>query len=67
MARQVYSVTGMACDGCEEAVETEIGDLDGITNVQADHESDAVEVESDGSIDDGAVRTAIEAAGYEVV
>lgn len=66
MAREVYTVTGMACDGCEEAVETEVGDLEGVASVAADHESDSVEIEIDGSVDESSIHAAIEEAGYEV-
>lgn len=65
MTRTTLSVTGMSCGGCEQNVEDALADLDGVAAVEADHEADTVEVEAEGA-DDGAIRTAIEDAGYEV-
>lgn len=66
MERETISVTGMSCGGCEENVETALQNLDGVNRVDADHESDTVDVVlEDGSVDD--VSAAIEQAGYDVV
>lgn len=64
MARKTLTVEGMACGGCETNVEEAVGALDGTESVEADNESDTVEVE--GDVDDDAVRAAIEDAGYSV-
>ncbi|WP_336327999.1 heavy-metal-associated domain-containing protein [Halovenus sp. HT40] len=57
------TVTGMSCDGCEQNVEDAVSELDGVTGVEADHESDNVVIE--GSVSDADARAAIEDAGYE--
>jgi copper chaperone len=66
MSEAVYTVSGMTCDHCVNAVSTEVGALAGVTNVDVDLGSGRVRVSSDKPIDDGAVRTAVEEAGYEV-
>lgn len=58
-------VTGMSCGGCEQNVESALGELDGLSRVEADHEGDTVEVVADGVADDE-IRAAVEAAGYTV-
>lgn len=58
------SVTGMSCGGCEQNVEDALGELDSVTGVEADHESDTVTV--DGDISMGDAQSVIEEAGYEV-
>jgi len=65
MGQQSYTVTGMSCGGCEENVERSVGNLDGVNTVEADNESDTVEVVADGVADDE-IQAAIEDAGYDV-
>lgn len=64
MARTTLTVEGMACGGCETNVEEAVGALEGADSVEADNETGTVEIE--GDVDDDAVRTAIEDAGYSV-
>lgn len=66
MARLTVDVTGMSCGGCEQNVEDALGSIAGITSVDADHESDIVEVTTEEDIDDSTLHSAIEDAGYEV-
>ena len=65
MSQKSFTVSGMSCGGCEDNVETSVGEIEGVTGVEADHESDTVEVDADGvSTDD--ITAAIEDAGYDV-
>ncbi len=59
-----YDVTGMSCDHCRVAVETEVGAVPGVTGVAVDLAAGTVRVEGDA--DDRLVRDAIAEAGYEV-
>jgi copper chaperone len=61
----VYSVPAMHCAHCERAVREEISAVPGVSVVGVDLERKVVTVVSE-PLDDGAVRAAIEAAGYEV-
>jgi copper chaperone len=61
-----YTVTGMTCGHCVQAVTSEVGKVDGVTAVQVDLASGAVTVESDGPLDDAAVAAAVDEAGYEL-
>lgn len=65
MPETALTVHGMSCGGCEDAVESALGDLDGVTTVEADHEHDRVIVTADGPSEDE-IRAAIEGAGYDV-
>ncbi|MFP9191859.1 heavy-metal-associated domain-containing protein [Natronosalvus vescus] len=60
---QTITVTGMSCGGCESTVESALEELDGVSAVSADNESDSVTVEGDADTD--AIVAAIEDAGYE--
>ena len=60
-----YSVPGMHCGHCKEAVEREVSSVEGVAAVEADLETKLVAVDGEG-VTDAAVRAAIEEAGYEV-
>jgi copper chaperone len=66
MSERTYTVTGMSCDHCVRAVTTEVSELPGVTKVDVDLATGRVLVASDTPLDDGAVRAAVEEAGYEV-
>ena len=59
-----YTVAGMTCDRCKRAVSSELGALPGVTGVEVDLDTKLVTVTGDG-LADGALRAAIEEAGYE--
>ena len=59
-----YTVSGMTCDHCKSAVEQEVGQVPGVEFVNADLDTKLVLVRGEG-LDDGAVRAAIDEAGYE--
>jgi len=64
MDTAVYVVPGMSCEHCEAAVIEELSGVPGVESVEVDLESKRVEVRG-GSLDDAAIRAAIEEAGYE--
>lgn len=61
-----YTVQGMTCGHCVSSVSKDIGNLDGVTQVEVDLDTGKVDVTSDGVVDADAVRQAVEEAGYEV-
>ncbi|MEV6791503.1 cation transporter [Streptomyces sp. NPDC051320] len=62
----VYQVTGMTCGHCEGAVAGEIGELPGVSSVQAVAATGQVTVASAAPLDEQAVRAAVDEAGYEL-
>ena len=62
-----YRVSGMTCGHCVSSVSTELGKIDGVTNVDVMLETGEVDVISDSAIDDANVRAAVEEAGFELV
>jgi copper ion binding protein len=62
-----YSVKGMTCGHCVNAVSTEVGQLPGVTGVRVDLAGGTVTVTSEQPLDDAAVRAAVDEAGYELV
>jgi copper chaperone CopZ len=63
----VYKVSGMTCGHCEGAVSREISTLAGVTAVTAVAKSGEVTVTSATPLEEGAVRAAVDEAGYELV
>ncbi|MDQ4131658.1 MAG: cation transporter [Actinomycetota bacterium] len=63
MAR-TYSVPGVTCDHCKNAIESELGGVAGVASAQVDVGAKQVTVEGDAGDDE--IRAAIEEAGYEV-
>ena len=59
-----YTVNGMSCGHCKAAVEEEVRRVPGVVSVTADLDSKLVVVRGDG-LEDGALRAAIDEAGYE--
>ena len=66
MTTAIYHVTGMTCAHCVGVVGDGIVRVDGVSAVEVDLASGEVTVISAAPVDDGAVRTAIDEAGYEV-
>jgi copper chaperone len=67
MTTSTYTVGGMTCGHCVEAVSSEVAQLPGVHDVSVDLRSGRVTVTSEQPVDDAAVRSAVEEAGYEVV
>lgn len=66
MTTQTFSVVGMTCGHCVNAVTEEVTEVEGLTSVNVVLETGTLTVTSDGPIDEAAVRAAVEAAGYTV-
>ena len=60
-----YTVNGMTCGHCVLSVREEVAEVDGVTAVDVDLDSGRMVVSGAG-VDDAAVRSAVEEAGYEV-
>jgi copper chaperone len=66
MTTSTYTVTGMTCGHCVNAVTEEVTALPGVTGVDVDLASGRLTVTSDTPVDDDAVRAAVDEAGYEL-
>ncbi len=59
-----YTVPGMHCGHCEQAVSEELAAVEGVESVDVDLETKVVTVIGAG-LDDARLRAAIDEAGYE--
>lgn len=67
MTTSTYTVKGMTCGHCVNAVSTEVGSLPGVTGVEVDLATGAVTVTSEQPLDADSIRVAVDEAGYELV
>jgi copper chaperone len=62
-----FGVVGMTCGHCVRSVKTELGKIDGVTDVAVDFRSGTVQVTSTTEIDVDRLVVAVDEAGYEYV
>lgn len=65
MSTTTYRVTGMSCQHCVNAITSEVTGVPGVTAVAVDLEAGTVAITGE-TLDDVAIRAAIDEAGYEV-
>jgi copper chaperone len=65
METHTYAVPEMHCGHCQAAITEELKGVRGVESVEVDLDSKLVAVTGE-ALDDGALRAAIGAAGYEV-
>lgn len=63
---QTYTVTGMTCGHCVASVTEEVQEISGVEQVDIVLETGSLTITSDEPVDDAAVRTAVEEAGYQL-
>ncbi|MFA6299041.1 MAG: cation transporter [Nocardioides sp.] len=59
-----WNVTGMTCGHCAASVAEEIGEIDGVENVEVSFEAGEAVVTSAAPLDRAAVEAAVAEAGY---
>jgi len=63
---RTYTVTGMTCGHCVSSVTEEVQEVPGVEDVEVVLETGALTVTSSQSLDDAAIKTAVEEAGYQL-
>ena len=66
MSTATYTVVGMTCGHCVNAVTEEVSAVPGVSTVDVDLESGGLTVSGDAPVDEAAVRAAVEEAGYSL-
>jgi len=59
-----YTVVGMTCGHCVSSASEEVGSIPGVKTVVVDLASGTLTVTADASVDEPAVRAAVDEAGY---
>lgn len=63
---QTYTVIGMTCGHCVASVTEEVQEIEGVENVDVVLETGDLTVTSAEPVDDDAIKTAVEDAGYQL-
>lgn len=66
-ATAIYSVSGMSCQHCVDAITAEVGRIGGVEQVTVDLDAATVEVVSAAPLTDDQVRDAVDEAGFDLV
>jgi copper chaperone len=64
---RTFTVQGMTCGHCVSSVTEEVQEIPGVEQVDVVLETGAVTVTSSQPLDEAAVRSAVEEAGYQLV
>lgn len=67
MTTTVFSVPGMTCGHCKQAVTTEIGKIAGVSSIDIDLDTKKVTVTSSDPLEWSEVVSAVDEAGFEAV
>ena len=62
-----YEVTGMSCGHCENTVREEVSEIPGVTGIEVSADTGKLVISSQDELDDKAVVSAVEEAGYNVL
>jgi len=62
----IYTVTGMSCQHCVDAVTAEVGKIAGVEQVDVDLTAGAVTVTSAEALTDEQIREAVDEAGFDL-
>lgn len=63
----IIKTEGLHCGHCDASVETELMKVAGITDADADHETNTVQVETEGEVAAEALADAVVAAGFKAL
>ena len=67
MSTIIFSVPGMTCGHCKEAVTTELSKISGVTEVEVDLDTKSVSVTSTSDVAWSDLVAAVDEAGFEAV
>ena len=62
-----YQVTGMTCGHCEMSIREEVSTVPGVQDIEVSAQTGKLVVTATDVVDDAAVITAVDEAGYEAV
>ena len=63
----IIKTEGLHCGHCDASVETELMKVAGVTDADADHETNTVEVTCTGEVAPSELMAAVEAAGFKAL
>jgi copper chaperone len=66
MVERVYSVPGVNCEHCVNAINKELSQIEGIQKIDVDLQTKKVKVQASESVPDERIRAGIDEAGFDI-
>ena len=66
METKTITVSGMHCPSCEVLMREDLGDIDGVKSVEADHKAGIAKIGYEGSLNMDEVKRVVKELGFEV-
>ena len=66
MIHTIVGVEGMGCSGCEDSINEAVRENFNVADVTSSHVEKKTEIHSEAPLDEDALRSVIEDAGFEV-
>ena len=66
MNRQTFKIPNISCGHCVKTIQTELGELEGVLNVEGDAEKKEITVEWDSPANVEKIKTSLEEVNYPV-
>lgn len=67
MTTVTYSIPNISCNHCVHTIQTEVGDLAGVTSVQADLDSHSATIVFDDPADEAKIKSLLAEINYPAV
>lgn len=67
MKEIILKVEGMVCNGCENRVQNALKNIDGVTNVRANHTTNTVTIMADATVSEIILKEKIQDIGFEII
>jgi copper ion binding protein len=64
MEKKTFSIPGISCGHCVNAIKTELSELEGVTSVEGDIEGKSVEVEWDAPASEDSIKGKLTEINY---
>ncbi len=67
MSKRIYNVPEIHCDHCVKSINRELGQIDGVSDIQVDLKAKTVTVELTQAVTDERIAEGLYEAGFDVV
>ena len=64
MEKKIFSIPGISCGHCVNAIKSELNELEGVSNVEGDIEGKRIEVEWDTPASEDAIKSKLVEINY---
>jgi copper chaperone len=66
MSKRIYNVPDVHCDHCVAAINRELGQIDGVSDIEVDLQAKTVTVEAERNVTDARIAEGLYEAGFDL-